>query len=293
MRALVSKLFEKNNYLKQLDSFLFFFRKLKKNIPNFLRRLHLSMTDVQDLHNNLIYKNIFRSNKLDIILDNPYSPEAARELLCILLKIKNSFRSSENNIIIARSSFLNSHLRLIINDLNFKKLPIFGSFSSFLVNLPKSSVIYLLDPGFSIFLFKDIAYLKKIRMKCKDEVVISVKIYVDNEANQNTVENFILKNFAKQKFYTERDELYYTDAYIRWVLHDTGFFEVIGPFTPLADNLYTRSRLIEEHGRYTPISNNAVHPTFKGIAIYRASVKTFVNYLESDRWERNYMYLQE
>ncbi|MES2142750.1 MAG: hypothetical protein V4471_07725 [Pseudomonadota bacterium] len=215
-------------------------------------------------------------------MDNPYSPEEGRDLLSIYFRINKTFSNAQNAVIIARSSSLNGYLAPIIKCLGLKAISICKSFNSFLLALPKSSVIYSLDPGFSIFLFRDIAYLKKLRSSCKDEVVIAIKIHITNKKiEKNTVDNFIYKNFSKHKFYTEREEIYYTDAYIRWVLHDTGFFEVLGPFTPIGENYYIRSRVVEEYGRFKIISDKAIHPSFKGLAIYRASVKTFVNYLEN------------
>jgi hypothetical protein len=232
------------------------------------------------LFNDLTCKRIFRKNKLEIMLDNPYSPEAGRDLLNIFFKIKNSFSSNKNNIIIGRNSSLNGYLSTIINYLDLKSIALCKDFNFFLLKLPKVSAIYSLDPSFSLFLFRDTPYLTKLRMNCQDELIIAVKIYISGKKIvSHTIENFIKKNY-NNIFHVEKDEIYYTDHYIRWLLHNTGFFEVLGPFTAFPGDYCIRSRLVGEEGHYTVISDKQIHPTFKGISIYRASTKTFFNYLE-------------
>lgn len=243
-----------------------------------LKKLILPVKD-QDLDNDLACKRIFRRNKLDIILDNHYSPEEGRDLLNIFLKVKNSFSINNNNIIISRNSSLNGYLTTIINHLNLKPIALCKDFNLFLLKLSKVSTIYLLDPSFSLFLFRDIPYLTKLRMNCQDELIIAIKIYIPGKKIVS-LGNFKRKNYVKT-FYVEKDELYYTDHYIRWFLHNIGFFEVLGPFTTTYPREHCiRSRLIAENGHYAITSDKKINPTFKGISIYRASTKTFFNYLE-------------
>ncbi len=233
-----------------------------------------------DPYNDLRCKRIFRKNKLEIILDNPHSPEEGRELLNIFFSIKNNFSSIKNNLIIARNSSIRGYLDPIINFLTLKPVSIKKDFNSFLLSLTKTPVIYSFDPCFSSFLFRDISYLAKLRTLCRDELVIAIKTYTDKKVQSNTVEDFISKNYDNA-FSIEKDEIYYVDGYIRWLLHDSGFFEVLGPLFSFPGNYTLRTRLIADEGRYTVVDGKENQLMFKGIAVYRASTKTFVNYLEN------------
>jgi hypothetical protein len=270
---LITALANKINYYYQLPSkFLIFL----KNLNSLFYQLQHTLRHDQQASNA-----IFKKHKLEIELDNLYSPEQARELLVIFFKIKNSLPKKEDNVVIARSSSLNGYLIPIVSYLALKAIAISKDFTFFLTNFSKSSVIYLFDPSFAIFLFRDTSYLFKLRTHCRDELVIAIKIYTQNErTNPHSVERFIFGDHS-EAFCIEKNEIFYNDSYIRWRLHDSGFFEVVGPFTAFPGDQYIRSRLVEDEGRFTIISDKERYPVFKGIAIYRASTKTFMNYLES------------
>jgi len=98
------------------------------------------------------------------------------------------------------------------NHLNLKSISLCKDFNLFFLNLPKVSVIYSIDPGFSLFLFRDAPYLTKLRMRCQDELIIAVKNYISEAKDYNN------------KFDIEKDEIYYRYS------HNAGFFEVLGTF---------------------------------------------------------------
>lgn len=166
-------------------------------------------------------------------------------------------------------SLLYGYLETIIQHLDLKIFPLNMDFNFFLLKLSKVPAIYVFDPGFSLFLFKDPLYLTKLRMNCQDELIIAVKIHISS-----------MEKAKNCNYKLARDEIYYTDHYIRWLLHNAGFFEVLGPFTSFPDDYCIRSRLIAEQGHYMLTSNEKIHPCFEGVSIYRATTKTFHNYLE-------------
>jgi hypothetical protein len=232
-----------------------------------------------DPHEGVAYKQIFKKNQLDIILDNPYCPEAGRNLLSIFFKLQKSFTINKNNIVVARNSALTGYLSPLIKQLELKAIALCQDFSGFLANLPRTSAIYALDPSFSLVIFRNAAYITKLRMNCKDELIVAVKVHISDpneQSNSIAVENFINQNYA-DAFYAEKNELYYSDCYLRWFLHNAGFFEVLGPFTSFAGDYDMRSRCIAEEGRYQVLSDKKLHPAFKGISVYRARTKTFID----------------
>lgn len=269
----ITALANKINYYCQLPGkLLFFLKKLNSLLCQFQHNfLHTHQTSIA----------IFKKHKLEIELDNLFSPEKARELLVIFFKIKNFLPKQKANLIIARHSSLTSYLTPVIKQLDLTPMAIAKDFTFFFLNLPKVSAIYSFDISFSVFLFRDTSYLRKLRAHCRDEIIIAIPVYMQNEFKHNySVEKFITGNIGSAFFY-EKGEIFYSDSYIRWLLHDAGFFEVLGPFTSFPGDYCLRSRLVEDEGRYKIISDKQQHPLFKGITVYRASTKTFFNYLEN------------